>query len=260
MRALSLRHLHGLLHVSHVIEGIENAHDVDSALDGMSDKGIDHVVRVVVVSHQILAPKEHLKGCLPDPRFQSAKPVPGVFVEVAQTGVERRSAPDLQREVADLIELLGYGEHVIGLHSRRKEGLVGVTKSRLSDPDAPWGSRAAACVPAGTPVHVNHLPSPSTGFPKAPSSTGERERPRGENRLALREAHAAGRLPEYEFGEPCRPSIGCRCRVGDRATLSRRHQPQGRETKIGRLPWCYLKARDSPEVGYSPSEGQGLPP
>ena len=62
-----------------------------------------------------------------------AQPFPGILFEKTQTGVEGRAAPDLQRPIADGVELLGDGQHVLRPHARGQERLMAVAQGDIGD-------------------------------------------------------------------------------------------------------------------------------
>ena len=120
--------LHGRLQVADVVEGVEAAEHVDAGLGGQADELPDHVVGVVAVAHDVLAPHEHLQAGVGHGRLEHPHPLPGVFVEEAHHGVDGGPAPHLQRPVSGSVELVGDGEHVDGAQTRGQQRLVGVAQ------------------------------------------------------------------------------------------------------------------------------------
>jgi len=52
--------VHRALHVPDIVERIENTEDIHPVFIGRVDKPVDNIVRIVAVSHQVLATEEHL--------------------------------------------------------------------------------------------------------------------------------------------------------------------------------------------------------
>jgi len=104
--AVLLGRADGAFEVTDVVERIKDADDVDAVFDGLLDELLDDVVGVMAVAQDVLTAEKHLQlGVLADfPR--GAETFPGIFVEEAETGVESGAAPDLDRAVTDLVQLL----------------------------------------------------------------------------------------------------------------------------------------------------------
>ena len=91
VRPFALDRGDGALDVTHVVEGVEGPEDVHAVLDGLADEPIDDVVLVVAVAEEILPAQEHLQLGVGQQATEGAQPLPRVFVEEADTGVERRT-------------------------------------------------------------------------------------------------------------------------------------------------------------------------
>jgi hypothetical protein len=65
--------------------------------------------------------------------LSSAQALPGVFAQIANAGIEGGAAPGLQRPIADLIELVGDGQHVVDAHARREQRLMSVAQDDVGD-------------------------------------------------------------------------------------------------------------------------------
>ncbi|CAN4041366.1 DUF1835 domain-containing protein, partial [Dysosmobacter welbionis] len=59
--AVLLGGLDGLLQVPHVVEGVEDPDDVDAVFNALAAEGVHHVIGVVLVAQDVLAPEEHLE-------------------------------------------------------------------------------------------------------------------------------------------------------------------------------------------------------
>jgi len=83
------------LDVTEVIQSVENAQDVDAILDRVADEQPDHLIRVMTVAEDVLAPKQHLELGVGNVFFDQAQALPWIFVQETQAGVKRRAAPAL---------------------------------------------------------------------------------------------------------------------------------------------------------------------
>ena len=131
--AVLLGGLDGLLQVPHVVEGVEDADDVDAVLNGLAAEGVHHVVGVVLVAQDVLAPEEHLQLGVGQVLAQGPQPLPGVLLQKAHAHIEGGAAPALQGVVADGVQHLAGGEHVLDPHTGGGLGLVGVTEDGVRD-------------------------------------------------------------------------------------------------------------------------------
>ena len=53
--AVFFNSLHGIGHVTRVVQGVKDAEDIDSVLDGQLGEFVDDIIRVVLVAQDILA-------------------------------------------------------------------------------------------------------------------------------------------------------------------------------------------------------------
>ena len=125
--AVLLARLHCPFHVAGVVERIENTHYGYAVLNGLLDEFVHNVVRIVLVSEQVLTAQKHLQRSLGHSLFQLTQSRPGVFVQKTQAGVEGCAAPAFYGIVADFVELVGNGEHFIQSHAGSRLGLVSVS-------------------------------------------------------------------------------------------------------------------------------------
>ena len=113
-------------HVAGIVEGVEDAEDIDAVGRGPFDEGLEHVIGIVAVAKDVLTPQQHLETGVGNRLAQGPKPLPGILLEESQAGIESRPAPDLQRPVADLVQLSGNRQHILGPHPGRQQRLVGI--------------------------------------------------------------------------------------------------------------------------------------
>ena len=119
MLATGFDRSHGGFQVAQVIEGIEDPKDVDAVIRGLGDEAFHHVIGIVTIAEQILAPQQHLQGGVGQCFLELHQPLPWVFLEKAHTGIEGRPAPDLQRVETDGVKRRTYRQHVFGAQARR---------------------------------------------------------------------------------------------------------------------------------------------
>jgi len=89
----------------------------------------------VAVAEDVLAAQQHLQWRVRQRLFQLPETFPGVLAEVADAGVERGTAPDLERPVADLVELCGDRQDIASAKTRRQQRLVAIARSDFGDPE-----------------------------------------------------------------------------------------------------------------------------
>ena len=126
--AAAYRLLNGDLQVVDVVEGIENAHDVDAVFHRGADKAAHNVVRVVLVAQNVLATQQHLQLGVGHLGADLSQPLPGVLVQVAQAHVKGGSAPAFHRVESGLIHGLQYGLELVIAQTGGHQGLVGVAQ------------------------------------------------------------------------------------------------------------------------------------
>ena len=127
--------LDGSLQVAGVVQGVEDAQDVDAVLDGKLHELLHHVVMVVLVAQQVLAAQEHLQLGVGHVLADVAQALPGILAQVAQAGVEGGTAPALHGVVAGLIHF-GQDGFIIGVgQAGGHQGLVGITQNGFSKLD-----------------------------------------------------------------------------------------------------------------------------
>ena len=129
--AVFLNRTHRALHISYIVQRVENTNDIDAVLDHSSTEGLDHVVCIVTVSQKVLRAKKHLKRCLRHRFFQSAESLPRVFSEETHAGVKSRSTPALQGPVTHVIQDLTCRKHILDTHSRRRLRLMRITEDSI---------------------------------------------------------------------------------------------------------------------------------
>ena len=129
--------LHGLingdLQIARIVQRIKDADDVDAVLHRVLHELADHIVGVVLIAQDVLAPQEHLELGVGHLGADLAQPVPGILPQVAQADVKGGAAPHLSGVEAGLIHgLQDRLELVIG-KPRGDQRLICVTQYRLCE-------------------------------------------------------------------------------------------------------------------------------
>src|SRR5690606_6220931 len=82
--------------------------------------------------------QEHLERCLGQCLLELAEPLPWIFIQETETGVEGGATPDFERPEAGVVELLADGEHVFGAHACGEKRLVCIAQDKFGDFDLAW--------------------------------------------------------------------------------------------------------------------------
>ena len=131
--AVLLSGLDGLLQIAQIVQRIEDTDDINAVLDGLLDELIDHVIRIMLVAEDVLAAEQHLQLGVGHRLAQRAQTLPRILVQETHAGVERRAAPALQRIVADLIQLVRDGQHLLQAHTGCGLRLMRVAQNGIGD-------------------------------------------------------------------------------------------------------------------------------
>ena len=117
--------------VSRVVERVEDAQDIDAVLNRLLHKGLDDIVRIIVIAQKVLAAQQHLQLGVLHMGANGAQALPGILVQKAQARIERRAAPNLKRLVTAAIEGFQNGNHILDGHARRDLALLAVAQDGL---------------------------------------------------------------------------------------------------------------------------------
>ena len=133
LSAVFLGRLDGLFQIADVVESVENADDVDAVFDGLGAEGVHHVVGVVLIAQDVLAPEQHLQLGVLHMLADGAQALPGVLPQKAHTRVKGCAAPALQGVVPDGVQGLQGGQHILDGHAGGRLGLVGVPEDGIGN-------------------------------------------------------------------------------------------------------------------------------
>ena len=132
--AVLLHVFYGRFNVIHVVQGIEDTHDAQAALNRVTAEAVDDFVRIGGVSEEVAAARKgrelrYVSDCLVN-GFQAG---PGIFVQVAHYRVGHCAAPNFHGvKVRILVERKAAVD--LGLvHSCSERRLLAVTQRKISD-------------------------------------------------------------------------------------------------------------------------------
>ena len=98
--------------------------------------GLDHVVRKTGVLDDILSAQQHSVRGFRSAFFQCADALEGVFPEIAEAGVDGCPAPSFELVEPECVKIGQSGEHLLGPHPRRGEGLMSIAEHRVGELNA----------------------------------------------------------------------------------------------------------------------------
>ena len=131
--------LHGLLNgdlkVAHVVQRVENADDVDAVLHGILHELAHHVVGIVLIAQDVLAPQQHLQLGVGHLGADLAQSLPGVLLQIAQAHIKGSAAPDLGGIITGLVDGLQNGLKLAVRQTGGDQRLVRVTQHGLRKVD-----------------------------------------------------------------------------------------------------------------------------
>ena len=131
--ARALHRRHRAPDVADVVQRIEDAEHVHPVRRRLLDEAVHHRVFVVPVAEQVLPAQQHLQPRVGHQLAERAQPLPRVFVQETDAGIERGAAPTFRRPIARLVDVLAGRNHVFHRHPRSQQALVAVPKYKFSD-------------------------------------------------------------------------------------------------------------------------------
>ena len=94
-------HFDRKFHVPNIIDRVKNPENINSVLVGLSNEFLDHVIRIVPVPYEVLAPEQHLSIGIFHFFLDISQALPGIFVQVADAAV-KGSTSHISRKILDL--------------------------------------------------------------------------------------------------------------------------------------------------------------
>ena len=112
MLALLFDGTQGSFEIARIVHSVEYAKDIDAIYSGALDEFFHDIIGVVPIAQQVLASQQHLLARVGHGLLEFANALPRVFSQVADTGIEGRTAPAFHRPETNLIELGSDRQHV----------------------------------------------------------------------------------------------------------------------------------------------------
>ncbi len=124
-------------HLVDIVEGVEDAEDIDAGRGGLVDEGHRDFLRVRRVADRVAAAEQHLQADIRQRLAQRGQAVPRVLAQEAQGNVVGRAAPGLDGEqLREQPGLGGRGRHqVAGADAGGQQRLVRVAEGGVRDGD-----------------------------------------------------------------------------------------------------------------------------
>ena len=129
--------------VAQIVQRVEDTDDVDAVFNRLADKAADCLVGVMTIAQNVLAAQQHLQLGVRHVLADRAQSLPRIFVQVTKAGIERRTAPALDRVVAGLIHGLENVNKILDRNTGRAQRLVCVTQDGLCNVNFLWHSVSA---------------------------------------------------------------------------------------------------------------------
>lgn len=123
MAPVFLGRLHGGLQISRIIQRIEDPDDVDPVFNRLGHEELDEIVRIVLITQDILPTEEHLGLGILQALAEGPKPLPRILIQIPHAGVEGRSAPALHGIVSRRVNQVQRPFHLIGRHPGGNQAL-----------------------------------------------------------------------------------------------------------------------------------------
>ena len=120
--------------VVHVVQGVENTHDAQPALDRVAAEAVDHVVGIGSVAEQVAAARQGREfRHIADGLVNGLQTRPRILIEIAHHRVGHGTAPDLHRIEICIFVVRQAAVYLRLRHARRERGLLSVAQRKVSD-------------------------------------------------------------------------------------------------------------------------------
>ena len=195
-------------HLTHVVQGVEDAEDVDPGPGGLLHEGLRHPRRVRRVADRVAPAQQHLQAQVGHRLAQRREPVPRVLAQETEGDVVGRAAPalDAQQLRHAAGQVRGDGQQVGGADPGGQQRLVRVPERGVGD--LGHGARAQVGRESLRPELEQALPGAGR--------CGDRQVRRGElerggqldRDLAVRLVHGDVGQERQQLGAPVRAGAG----------------------------------------------------
>ena len=91
-----------------------------------------------MIAKDVLAAEKHLKLDVRASFSDGAEPLPWIFIQEAEAGIESRASPHLKRVIARLIKKRGDAQNLIRGQTGRNQRLRTIAESRINDFYSHW--------------------------------------------------------------------------------------------------------------------------
>ena len=133
--------------VSQILQGVKYQKHIDAGPGGTFHEFLHDIVRIGMISHQVLPAQHHLERRVFHKTFEHPDPIPGIVLQIPHAYVKGGAAPHLHTVVAHLVHPLQKRDHVLGGHAGGEKRLLTITKFYTVELDrrAAGKGHAAAC-------------------------------------------------------------------------------------------------------------------
>ena len=119
--------------VADIVQGVEDAEDVNAVLVGCMNEARAHFTGIVLVADEVLTTRKHGKTGVGGLRLNRAEAIPRILIEETQTRIERRTAPCLDGPIPNAIHLGQDREHIPDGHTRSPQALLTIANGGVHD-------------------------------------------------------------------------------------------------------------------------------
>ena len=109
--------LYSRLQIAKVIQAVKNTDTVDTVFNRLLYEAVNNIIRIVRISEDILAAKQHLGRSVLEVALQNTKSLPRILVKETKAGIEGSAAPALYCSIANLVHRINDGKHLFNGHS-----------------------------------------------------------------------------------------------------------------------------------------------
>lgn len=122
-----------LLQIAQIVQRVKNPYDIYAVLYGFLYKHIHYVVRVMLISQNVLPSEKHLQLGVGHGLFKRAQALPRILVQKTQTGVKGGASPAFQGIIAHAVQHWSNGQHFVQAHARSRLGLMRVPQYSIGN-------------------------------------------------------------------------------------------------------------------------------
>ena len=79
--------------ITNVVECIENSNNINSVFNCLTAELFNNVIRIVLISQNVLSAEQHLKACMRECFFELSETFPRIFIQKTEAGIKSCTAP-----------------------------------------------------------------------------------------------------------------------------------------------------------------------